>query len=180
MTDKNQKEALIEQGKELGLNIHPNTSLENMVQMVNQGLIYKHHNAPDAPVEQVVHKDKNMARREAMRLIRVRVANMDPTKKKASGQIFAFSNSVVGTIKKFVPFDLEEGFHIPQVLLEVIKDTKYRVTKYKQVMKAGRMEEVPYSVSLPSFQVEILPPLTGAELEAIKQRQLAQQTTESA
>ena len=176
MSEKAHKEALIEQGKSLNLNIHPNTSLENMVQMVNQGLIYKYHTAPDAPIEQVVHKDPSKARREAEKRIRVRVTNMDPTKKDHTGQIFGFSNSVVGTIQHFVPFDLEEGFHIPQVLLETIKSTKYRVTKYRTISKAGREEEVPYSVSLPSFQVEVLPPLTGEELEVIKKRQLANQT----
>lgn len=168
MSEKEQKEALMAQGKSLNLNIHVNTSLANMVEMVNMGLIYKLHQSPDAPINSVLSKDPSVARKEAQRLVRVRVTNMDPTKKDHTGQIFGFSNSVVGTLQKFVPFDVDQGFHIPQVLVNVIRSGKYRVTKHR---KGLRGNDIPYSVELPSFSVEILDALSASDLEAIKTRQ---------
>lgn len=175
-TEKEMKEALMAQGKKLGINIHVNTSVENMLTMVNQALIYTLHKAPDAPVKQKVIKDKALARKEATRLIRVRVTNMDPTKTKHTAQTFGFSNSVVGTIQRVVPLDIEEGFHIPQVLIEVIKSAKYRQTRYRTINHRGQEQEVPYSVEVPSFSVEVLPPITAKELHDIKQRQMAEKT----
>lgn len=175
-TDKELKAELIKQGEELGLSIHPNTSLANMIQMVNMGLIFSHHKAPDAPIKSVVIKDKVAARRQAEKLVRVKVSNLDPTKKAYSAQAFGFSNSVVGTIRKVVPFDVDEGFHIPEVLLDVIRNVKHRVTKYRTKIHGGSEVQIPYSVEVSSYGIEILPALSADELEVIKQRQLAQQT----
>lgn len=175
VVENSMKAALMERGRILGINIHVNTSTENMMVMVNQALLYKNHAAPDATIPFTVSTDVAVARKEAERLIRVRVNNLDPTKSKIDSQPFGFSNSVIGTIQKVVPFDEEIGFHIPHVLLDVIRGTKYRVTRYR---KDDKGNDIPYSVELPSFSVEVLPDLTGDEIEAIKQRQLSQQTIE--
>ena len=168
-TEKEQKTQLIEQGRTLGLEIHPNTKIENMVNMVNQGLIYKLSGSPDAPMTEEVVDGTSAARRAAERLVRVRVNALDPQKQGVGSEPFGFSNSVIGTIQRVVPIDTDEGFYIPVVLIDIIKEKKYRITKYRQ---DDRGNDVPYSVELPAFSVEILDDLTAAEVDVIRQRQL--------
>ena len=169
ITDKEQKAQLIKQGQLLGLEIHPNTKVENMVTMVNQGLIYKYGDADDAPMVEEVVEGVSAARRAAERLVRVRVNALDPQMQGLGSSPFGFSNSVIGTIQRVVPLDAAEGFYIPVVLIDVIKEKKYRITKYRQ---DDRGNDIPYSVELPSFSIEILDDLTAAEVDVIRQRQL--------
>jgi hypothetical protein len=170
--EKEFKLTLIAQGEELNMQIHPNTSLKNMLQMINMALIYKHHSAPVIETKISVIKNPAEARREAQKRVRVKVVNMDPTRKDHTAELFCFANSVIGSVKQVVPLDSEEGFHIPQVLIETIREKKYRVTKYRKGGPNGK-DDIPYNVELPSFSVEVLPALSAAELENIKQRQLA-------
>lgn len=178
LDEKALKAKLVEQGLTLGMQIHPNTSLDNMLNMVNMALIYKNHAAEEVTEKLVLGVDatnRAAVRKEAQKRIRVKVVNMDPTKKNHTAELFTFSNDSVGTIKQVVPLDSPVGFHIPQVLLEVIRERKYRITKYRKGRGIrGQEEDIPYSVELPSFSVEVLPPLSAAELDNIKQRQLAQ------
>ena len=111
----------------------------------------------------------NMKRRqEALRLVRVRVTNMNPLKGNLKGDIFSVGNSQIGFIKKFVPYNAEAGWHVPQIILTHMQDKKY-MSHYE--VKIGNKKIKKHRL-VPELAIEILPPLTVEELQELKQRQL--------
>lgn len=115
---------------------------------------------------------EKMARRDkSLRLVRVRIANMNPIKGNMKGEIFSVGNAEIGFTKKFVPFNAEQGWHIPEILLGVLQNKKF-MTHYEVKMGNKRIKK---NRLVPEYSIEILPPLTPQELEALKQRQLMAQ-----
>ena len=121
------------------------------------------------PKTQPSAHQQRMARRDkALKLVRVRVANMNPLNSNLKGDIFSAGNAELGMIKKFVPFNAEQGWHVPQIILDVIRNKKF-MTHYE--VKVGN-KKIKRNKLVPEYSIEILPPLTLEELEALKQRQL--------
>lgn len=110
---------------------------------------------------------------ENMKLIRVRIQNLDPKKKDLQGEIFAVSNKFLGTVKRFVPYGdtTDDGWHLPYVIYKElvsrkflqITTTKDRQTKQVKVLKRWVKE----------FAFEVLEPLTDKELKALAAAQAA-------
>lgn len=107
-------------------------------------------------------------RQEALRLVRVRVTNMNPLKGNLKGEIFSVGNSQIGFIKKFVPYNAEAGWHVPQIILTHMQGKKY-MTHFE--VKVGNKKIKKHRL-VPELAIEIMPPLTAAELQELKQRQL--------
>lgn len=123
-----------------------------------------------APVPQVESRAQRMARlrREAKKLIRIRVTCMNPQKKEWEGEIFTVGNSVVGTIKRYVPFGNDEGWHVEQAILDVMRERQC------QVFTSGKSKNgvtTRQAKLIREFAIEVLPPLTQAELKELAQRQ---------
>lgn len=169
--EKELKQRLMAQAEKLGFSIHPNTSVKKMLEQVNKLLKYELEGAPDAPMEVAKGKNQSEARKEALRKVPVRIIPLDP-RIDQEYQMFSTGNDVIGTIRQVVPLESEKPFHVPQAIIPHIQEIKHRVTRYKPDVKTG--EEIPYSVEVPSYRVEIHPALTAEELESIKQRQLAE------
>lgn len=109
----------------------------------------------------------------AKALVRVRITCMDPSKKEYDGEIFSVSNSVVGTVKRYIPFG--HAWHIEQIMLNMLRDKKYQAfhevkTPGGGTVKRGRL--------VPAYAIETLPALSEKELAELKQRQLARQSAE--
>jgi hypothetical protein len=109
-----------------------------------------------------------------MKLIRVRIQNLDPKKKDLSGEIISVSNKVLGTVKRFVPYGEsmdDNGWHIPYVIYKELSSRKFlqittskdRQTKQVKVVKRWAKE----------FAFEVLPPLSEKELKALAAAQAA-------
>ena len=125
-----------------------------------------------APLQRPTPLQEKMARRDkALQLVRIRVANMNPINSNLKGDIISAGNSELGMIKKFVPFNAEHGWHVPQILLDVLQNKKF-MTHYE--VKIGNKRIKKHKL-VPEYSIEILPPLTSAELDALKQRQLMAQ-----
>jgi hypothetical protein len=107
-------------------------------------------------------------RKEALRLVRVRVTNMNPLKGAMLGEIFSVGNSQVGFVKKYVPYNAEAGWHVPQIILQQMQAKKYM--SHYIVKENGK--PVNKHRLVPELAIEILPPLTAQELQDLKQRQL--------
>lgn len=107
-------------------------------------------------------------RKECLRLVRVRVTNMNPLNANRKGDIFSVGNSQIGFIKKFVPYNSDVGYHVPQILLTQMQSKKF-MTHYE--VKVGN-KTVKRHRLIPELAIEILPPLTTQELQELKQRQL--------
>ena len=111
-------------------------------------------------------------RAEQTRLIRVRIQNLDPKKKDLPGEIITVANEYMGTVRKFVPFGevTDNGYHIPYCIYEFLKERKFiniTTRKGKNGLPDIRATEAR------EFSIEVLPPLTEAELAQLAQAQIA-------
>lgn len=127
---------------------------------------------PAAPVVETDGMKRVRQKREALKLIRVRITCMNPAKKEWEGEIFTVGNATIGTVKKFIPFNAEEGWHIPSIMLEMLRERKCQifVTKKTAGPKAGAVS-VREGKLIREFAIEVLPPLTDAEMADLAQRQ---------
>lgn len=101
------------------------------------------------------------------RLVRCRVTCMNPAKREWEGEIISVGSAKNGTFKKFVPFDGRE-WHIPKVIFDEMKSRQctifHTVTDARgQKIRKGRL--------IDEFAIEVLPPLTPQELEALRKEQ---------
>jgi len=107
-------------------------------------------------------------RREATRLVRVNVTNRNPAMKDYKGDHYTVSNSIVGDIKKYVQYDTQEGYHVPWIIVEHLKEKEYQVF-IEGTDNKGRPTVTTKNVK--ELSVEILPPLTADEMEELKIKQ---------
>ena len=113
-------------------------------------------------------------RREANRLTRIRITCMNPAKKDWPGEIISVSNSAIGSIKKFIPFNADDGWHIPQVLLGILQDRQYQ-SFYTVTIKGKKIKR---SKLVKEFAIEMLPNLTPEEFKDLAVKQSVNSTVE--
>lgn len=164
--------ALKERANLMGLKFHPNISLEKLRNKV-QAAIAGDDEEPEE-TEEEAPKPKKMsadakrkeAQKNAFELLRVRVTCMDQSKANQNGVILTAGNSSTGTIRKYIPFDVE--WHIPRIIYNVMKDSKQQLfTKRKD----GKGNEIVESKLVNTYSIEVLPTLSEAELKDLAQRQ---------
>jgi len=121
--------------------------------------------------EELKIKRRNEIRKEATKLIRVRITNHNPAKSRLPGEIFTVANSVIGTVRKFIPYDgaTENGYHIPKCIYDFLKTRKFVERKKVKTRDGERMIETPRL----EFAIEVLPPLTPEELKQLALQQAA-------
>lgn len=149
----------------LGISYHPSIGLEKLRDKVNAALAsgeQSEGSVKDEAAERIELQNK------AAELVRIRVTCMNPAKKEWEGEIFTTGNSVVGTFKKYVPFNADEGWHVPRIILEMIQQRQCQIfttakSKNGVAVRQGKL--------IKEFAVEILPPLTEEELKDLAQRQ---------
>jgi hypothetical protein len=124
----------------------------------------------DAPAEGEESKYAKQLRlqQEATKLVRVNVMCNNPAKREWAGEIISVGNNAVGTIKKYVPFNTEDGWHIPQFMYQVLKERQCPVF-YNDKTKHG--VTVRRSKLIKEFNIEVLDPLNAQELQELKIRQ---------
>ena len=103
--------------------------------------------------------------RENMRLIRLRITNLDPKKKDLPGEVFTVANEFLGTVRKFVPFGevTEDGYHVPYVIYKMMKRRKFLNIRTYKDRKNNNQIRVEQNWAQ-EFALEVLPPLTKEEL----------------
>lgn len=129
---------------------------------------------PEPEVETPGQRRKRL-KMEAMALVRIRLTCMNPSKKEWDGEIITTGNSLVGTVSKYIPFNADEGWHIPKIMLEVLRNRQCQIfvtTKSKNgvAIRQGKL--------IKEFAIEVLPQLTADELHELAQRQAMAQTVE--
>lgn len=156
--------ALKERADLLGVKYHPSISLEKLREKVNATL------APTGDEAEAAPKKPNRlaAQKRASELVRIRLTCMNPAKKEWEGEIFTVGNAAVGTFKKFIPFNADEGWHVPRIILEQLQERQCQVfvtsrDKRGNTTRQGKL--------IKEFAVEILPALTEEELKDLAQRQ---------
>jgi len=107
-------------------------------------------------------------KKQASELVRIRLTNMNPTKKEWEGEIISVGSPRLGTFKKFIPFHAEEGWHVPRIIYNVLRDKKCQifVTKKNPDGSKSRVGKL-----INEFAIEVLPPLTPTELADLAKKQ---------
>lgn len=118
-------------------------------------------------------------RAQALRLVRVRVQNLDPADSVLDAALITLQNKYTGKVSKLVPFGegSENGYHMPYMMYEHLKQWKFPLRKEQ---KGGRFGVKTYkTVMVNKFSVELLEPLTVEELRQLANHQRAAHTIDS-
>lgn len=119
-------------------------------------------------------------RAQALRLVRVKITNLDPNDAPINGAIISLQNKYTGKVAKYIPFGDESanGYHIPWMMYEHLKQWKFPLRKEQ---KGGRFGVKTYKTTMaPKFAVEVLPALTMDELRDLANHQRAAQSIDTA
>lgn len=163
VTPNNELELLKERADKLGLQYHPSIGLDKLREKVNAAL---------TPTEEEVAQESKaqLLKKEANKLVRINVTCMNPAKRNWHGEIFTTGNSVVGTIRKFVPFNTENGYHVPNAIYQMMKNRKCQVF-YTEKTKKG--VDVRKGKLIKEFAIDVLDPLSPEELDNLAREQAA-------
>lgn len=117
--------------------------------------------------------------RDQMKMVRVRITNMDPKKKDLHGEIMTVANEYLGTVRKFIPFGeaTEDGYHVPQCLLTMMQERKFLQIRTIKDKRTGATR--PETSWAREFAIEVLPPLSQGELKQLATAQIAAGTVGS-
>ena len=108
--------------------------------------------------------------RDNMKLIRVRIHQLDPKKKDLLGEVFTVSNKYLGNLSKFVPYGEqqgENGYMMEYWLYTMLKERKF--SSIRTVKRNGR--EFNEARDVPEFHLEVLPDPTPEELAQLRANQ---------
>lgn len=154
----------------LGISYHPSIGVEKLREKINAAL--KKDEVPqEAPAEDANETEserRNRLRQEASKLVRIRLTCMNPHKKEWQGEFITAGNSVVGTFTKFIPFNADEGWHVPHIIYEQLRDRECQVFVTVRDSKGNATRK---GKTIKEFAIEVLPPLTEEELKDLAQRQ---------
>lgn len=160
-----EKENLLKSAKLLNVPIDENDSIFILKQKIQNHLTN--------PVELDDKKSRiRKAVNDATKLVRCIVHNNDPQDAKLTGMIMTVGNKYTGAIKKYVPFSEqcgEEGYHLPQAIIDALKKKQYLFIRMKK--EKGAVRETLIKKFLPKFNIEILPNLTKEELKQLAEKQ---------
>ena len=179
------KQLLMQKARTMGISFSNNISEEALAEKVNAKLAGEPAPKDEAPTLNPLAGDvagqaptetltlRQWLVREEMKLIRVRITNMDPKKKDLRGEIMTVANEYLGTVRKFVPFgeDTDEGYHVPKCLLTMMQERKFLQIREIKDRKTGVTR--PETAWVREFAIEILDPLTPEELKQLATAQIA-------
>ena len=167
-TEKSELEVLKERATDMGIKFSPNIGLDTLREKVNEKLAPAHEAAVKGESKGSRHNDLI---KEATKLIRVRVTNLNPNKKHSQGEFMRTGNRVVKTISRFVPFEVET--HVENMLLTLMKSREYAVVTEE---KNSEGKKVPIRKMRKEFQIEVLEQLTQKELDKLAAAQSKRQS----
>ena len=161
--------ALKQRADLLGISYHPSIGLEKLRDKVNASITTTEE--PKAEPVQAAAESENAKRirlrNEAAALVRIRITCMNPAKKEWDGEIITAGNATVGTFKKFIPFNVDDGWHVPNIIYKQLRDRMCQIFVTKTVngnkTRTGKM--------IKEFAIEVLPQLTTEELAELARRQ---------
>ena len=157
----------------LGVKFHPSISLEKLREKVNaavtsEGEAKEAPNTPSETKEETIGEKRKRLKAEALKLVRIRLTCLNPAKKEWDGEIITVGNSLIGSVKKFVPFNADDGWHVPHVIYQQLKERQCQVF---YTATDARGNKVRKGKLIKEFAIEVLPPLTKEELEELARRQ---------
>ena len=166
-------EALKARANLLGVKFHPSISLEKLREKVNaavtsEGEAEEPSNSHSETKEETIGEKRKRLKAEALKLVRIRLTCLNPAKKEWEGEIITVGNSLIGSVKKFVPFNADDGWHVPHVIYQQLKERQCQVF---YTATDARGNKVRKGKLIKEFAIEVLPPLTKEELDELARRQ---------
>ena len=159
----------------LGVKFHPSISLEKLREKVNaavtsDGASTSEEEAKDPaePKQETIGEKRKRLKTEALKLVRIRLTCLNPAKKEWEGEIITVGNSLIGSVKKFVPFNADDGWHVPHVIYQQLKERQCQIF---HTATDARGNKVRKGKLIKEFAIEVLPPLTKEELDELARRQ---------
>lgn len=165
ITPEQQLESLKNKANLLGVKFHPTISLDKLREKVTVAQAGE----PDADEPKKVNpvlEERAALRAEALKLVRVNITPMDPSKREYHGDIFSISNSVF-TVKRFVPYNTTEGTHIEKAIYDNLKEKRVQVFVKKKINGQEKKE----GKLIAAYGIELLDPLTPVEIKELARRQ---------
>lgn len=169
--------ALKDKADRIGVAYHPSIGLEKLREKIRAKLADEEPEvepeAPKAPVNKAVEPTETEGQKRARmkaeltKLVRLRVTCMNPAKREWPGEIITASNSVV-TVSKYVPFNADDGWHVPEFIYRVMRDRECQIFVTKTDDRGNKSRQ---GKLIKEFAIEVLPPLTKDELHELAQRQ---------
>ena len=133
--------------------------------------------APEATATAHTPTLREVMVRDQMKLVRLRITNLDPKKKDLPGEVITVANEYLGTVRKFVPFGevTDNGYHVPYCIYTELESRRFLNIRVIKNPRTGtnRVE----SALVREFALDILPPLTAEELKQLANAQLASGST---
>lgn len=125
-----------------------------------------------APVKQLTLRQ--YLHKKSMKLVRLRIVNLDPKKKDMPGDFFTVANEYLGTVTKYVPFGevTDNGYHVPYCIYKLLKSKKFLNIRTYTDRKNGNEIKVEQRWAN-EFALEVLDPLTEHELAQLAVAQAA-------
>ena len=157
----------------LGVKFHPSIRLEKLREKVNDAVTSEDEaeeapNTPSETKEETIGETRKRLKAEALKLVRIRLTCLNPAKKEWDGEIITVGNSLIGSVKKFVPFNADDGWHVPHVIYQQLKERQCQVF---YTATDARGNKVRKGKLIKEFAIEVLPPLTKEELGELARRQ---------
>lgn len=112
---------------------------------------------------------RDLARKEALRLVRINITPMNPALNNEQGTIITAANRSCPTQRKFVLFGTTDGYHVPNIIYQHLREMQYQ-RFYKETVNGVERSRSAYA---PAFAIEVLPPLTQDEIAAMRLAQNA-------
>ncbi len=167
--------ALKTRADQLGITYHPSIGVEKLREKVTAALsgTKEKEDTAEAPVStpavETESERRYRKRQEANELIRVNITCMNPAKKEWEGEIITAGNSLVGSFKKYIPFNTVDGWHVPRIILNQLRDRQCQIFYTHKDPVSGQSTRKGKLIK--EFGIEVLPNLAGQELQDLAQRQ---------
>ena len=121
--------------------------------------------------EECAMRIRNELIKDETRLIRCRIANMNPAKGDLKGEIITVGNKYLGTIKKFVPFgEAGESYHLPKIMVDELKAREFNQVRTR---KGDKGQTIIEQRLVKEYNIVELEPLTEKELAELARQQAA-------
>lgn len=172
LLQQDERESLEARARILNINFHTNISTEKLRERVNAAI---QGNSPETDVDRPAKGESDAVRRsrlkkEASKLIRVRIHCNDPAKKEWPGEYITVGNNAVGTYRKYIPYNQDEPTHIYQIMFNALREKRVQVFATKKGKNGIPIRE---AKSIAAYTIEVLNPLTEDELNKLAQSQVA-------
>lgn len=172
LPQQDERASLEARARILNINFHTNISTDKLRERVNAAI---QGNGPEAESDRPVKGESDAVRRsrlkkEASKLVRVRIHCNDPAKKEWPGEYITVGNNAVGTYRKYIPYNQDEPTHIYQIMFNALREKRVQVFATKKGKNGIPIRE---AKSIAAYSIEVLQPLTQEELDELARSQVA-------